>query len=71
MVDQDLQCTYCGFQYQGRASSLLMLHKCSDEEFHYIDRIDLEEEPLEETDAPESFDIHIDLKDLYHDKKHK
>lgn len=45
-MDNGLKCEYCGYKYHGRASSLLMLHECSDQEMHYIDRADLTEEPL-------------------------
>lgn len=46
-----LKCEYCSYEYHGRATSLLMLHLCSDQEMHYIDRVDLTENPLEELDG--------------------
>jgi len=42
------KCTFCEYEYSGKVASTMILHKCSDEEWHYIDRIDLKEKPLPE-----------------------
>ena len=43
-----LQCKFCQYKYENQPISILQLHFCNDQEYHFIDRIDLEEEPLEE-----------------------
>lgn len=44
----NLKCTYCEYVYENIPISTIQLHLCSDEEYHFKNRLDLEEKPLEE-----------------------
>lgn len=41
-----LQCKYCGFQYKTSSASMMILHECEDQEWHYINKKDNTERPL-------------------------
>lgn len=43
-----LKCNFCEYLYENQPISEMQLHKCADEEMHFINRIDLDEKPLEE-----------------------
>lgn len=48
MTTDHLQCKYCGFQYKTITASMMILHECNDQEWHYINQQDLKERPLKE-----------------------
>jgi len=43
-----LKCSYCEYVYENPPISTMQLHLCADQEYHFIDRIDLKEKPLKE-----------------------
>lgn len=49
----DLMCNYCQYQYQGKAASEFQLHTCSDDDLHFINRVDEFETPLADIDIKE------------------
>ena len=42
-----IKCNQCEYEYKTIGASIVILHLCSDQEYHYVDRIDLIEEPYE------------------------